>query len=79
MLLNSTNLRKYVLFLADYWAVLVCLLISLHAYVYLVHLCVFMYEEQELATVMCEVVRKVTQEISYIITLVCIFEAHWLQ
>ncbi len=56
-----------------------CLLISLHAYVYLVHLCLFKYEEQGLATVMCEVVRKVTQEISYIITLVCICEAHRLQ
>lgn len=32
--------------------------------------------EQGLDAVMCEVVRKVTQEISYIITLVCIFEAY---
>lgn len=32
--------------------------------------------KQGLVSVMCEVVRKVTQEISYIITLVCIFEAY---
>lgn len=64
------------LFSADYRAVIVCLLISLHAYVYLAHMCVFMHEEQWLAGVMCEVVRKVTQEISYIITLVCILEAY---
>lgn len=32
--------------------------------------------EQGLVSVMCEVVRKVTQEISCIIILVCIFEAY---
>lgn len=46
MLLNFAHLMKYVLFfnrLVSCARVRVCLLISLHAFVYLAYMCVFMY------------------------------------